>query len=297
MTTRARVTTRDDVDEAKCDGAGLTSVQWATLMLVVFAHLLVVEALILVPTWLVPTTDIPTILAVPITQNALMMLWCMAGGGRSYVRFPIAIMATIGIWCVTIRFLGTDVAVGGPYLMAGFAAESTVVFVGMFGLQQWIARGSKGMQYGIFAVMSFTAFIAIVLGFLRLSHQWWGWTIGLASTEHFWVLPYYFAGCGLVAVAALLTLSAPLPRRVCIVLIVVSAVGYGIPASGSLIWKTQDFISNIYKWIITWELCILYATLLPLRFLFVRLVVVNPSLNGEPKATASHEAVSPSARR
>ncbi len=168
MTTRIRAATSSDIDGTKLARAGLTSVQWETLLLVAFAHLLVVEVLILQPIWLVQTTNMPTLLAVPISQIALVMLWDMAGSGRSYARLPIAIVAVTVTLYFTVRFVGTvSVSVGAASWFAAFAAESSVIIVGMFGLHRGITCGPKRNQFGVFAIMAWTAIIVIVMGLLR----------------------------------------------------------------------------------------------------------------------------------
>ncbi len=220
------------------------------------------------------------IFAWPMSRVSLIALWVGISRFRSYVRFPVAVVATAWTWYVMFKPLGN----------AGVDAEESAGFAAMFATQvlivlvaisagrllwRWrrLRRGSQSEdrlipQYSLRFLLLWTTLLSIMLGAGRIVFAQLGWTPDVVGWEYF----YYYPMLGVHnAVFALLVFASLVGRtwllgRILLDLGLIFAVGYFESDVFSFAFDEAMDSRAMCLFLAGFQAAYLYATLLPLRF-------------------------------
>ncbi len=215
-------------------------------------------------------------LAWPLSQGSLIALWAGISRARSYVRFPIAVVATAWAWYVAMIVLSGPELAGWATM---FATQALIVCVAISAgrlLWRWrrLRRGSQSEeplipQYSLRFLLLWTTLLSIMLGTGRTVFARLGWTSDVVGSEYF----YFFPVLGLHnAVFALLVFASLvgrtwLLRRILMALVLIFAVGYFEIDVFSFAFENAGGPSLAdFLFLAGFQAAYLYATLLPLRF-------------------------------
>ncbi len=220
------------------------------------------------------------LLAWPLSQGSLIALWAGLSRVRSYVRFPVAVVATAWAWYVAM--IALDEAVNDE-VSAGWAAmfvtQALIVLVAISAgwlLCRWrrLRQGSQCEdplipQYSLRFLLLWTTLLSIMLGAGRIVFAQLEWTSDVVQSDFF----YFLSMLGLHnAVFALLVFASLvgrtwLLRRILLAVVLIFAVGYfEIDVLLFVFGDTGGESLALYLFLAGFQAAYLYATLLPLRF-------------------------------
>ncbi len=219
------------------------------------------------------------IFAWPMSRVSLIALWASISRARSYVRFPVAVVATAWAWCVLNMAL--DISLDheiSAVLATLFVVQALIVCVAISAgrlLWRW-RRLRKGLQseeplipqYSLRFLLLWTTLLSIMLGAGRIMFGWLEWASDVVEWEDFCffsMVALHNAAFALLVLASLVGRTWLL-RRILLALAMIFAIGYfemamfslilGDPRGGSI----ADFL-----FVAGFQAAYLYATLLPLR--------------------------------
>ena len=220
------------------------------------------------------------LLAWPLSQGSLIALWAALSGVRSYVRFPVAAVATAWAWYVTVAILGNAGTHGEESAgwAAMFATQALIVLVAIAAgrpLWRWrrLRRGSPSEdplipQYSLRFLLLWTTLLSIMLGAGRIVFVQLEWTSDVVQWEYF----YFFPMLGLHnAVFALLVFASLVGRtwmlrRILMALVLIFAIGYFEVYVYLFAFGNPGVSLVVFLLLAGFQAAYLYATLLPLRF-------------------------------
>jgi hypothetical protein len=170
-------------------------------------------------------TWVAVVAAVPIAQATLVALWASRSRAPSYVRFPLLAIALAWLWYVEMTAL--DMINGEPMSSAhavALAVQAVVILtvLGVVRLADWIAwrrrtPDAPPPQYGIAALLLWTAAVALILGLSKtaLAHCHWAWNDFTSPSSRIGVVVGAYNACaGLLVIAAVSGRRWRLPRAV-----------------------------------------------------------------------------------
>ena len=220
------------------------------------------------------------IFAWPMSRVSLIALWVSISRARSYVRFPVAVVATA--WALFVAMMAVDAPrddEASAALATMFATQALIVFLAILAgqfLWRWgrLRQGSQCEdplipQYSLRFLLLWTTLLSIMLGAGRIVFARLEWTSDVVGWEDF----CFFSMLGLhnavfvLLVFASLVGRAWLFRRILIALVLIFAVGY---FEKKVCLFTFGYMFGFpladFLFLAGFQAAFLYATLLPLRF-------------------------------
>lgn len=248
-----------------------TNVQVAAFTFAVMAHLSA-DVFLINQTWFLFSPLVLVLLAVPLSQNAIVTWVAMKDWGTSYVRFSLALLTAVWTWFVVLSMMGSGFqGHGAPALALGFATQS-IVIVAVIAAARRITFGSsaKELRFGLTTMLGWITVIAIVLGLVRNGPRNWGWGAADLMWDYFLLMPVICLATALAAVVVFSTLSIAKPvwQRLLTAAIVFPVIACCVPLLITWLWSTDIIAIGIFASLVLMESVLLYVTLIPLQYVF-----------------------------
>ena len=252
-----------------------TNVQVAALAFAVMAHLSA-DIFLISQTWLLFSPLVFVLLAVPLSQNALVTWAALKDWSTSYVRFSLALLTAVWTWFVVLDMIGWGLqGHGAPAWALGFATQS-IAIVAVIVAARRITFGSaaKELRFGLTTMLGWITVAAIVLGLVRNGPRNWGWSTSDLMWDYSLLMPVICLATALTAVVVFSTLSTarPIWQRLLMAAIVFPVIGCCVPLLVTWIWNTDIITIGVFTSLVLMESVLLYVTLIPLRY-----VLANPT--------------------
>ncbi len=248
-----------------------TSIQTAALAFVVTAHLSA-DIFLISQTWLLFSPLALVLLAVPLSQNALVTWATLKDWSTSYVRFSLAILTAVWTWFVGLSIIGWGFQGHGAPAWALGCASQSIAIMAVIGTARRITFGNaaKELRFGLTTMFGWITVTAIVLGLVRNGPRNWGWGTADLMWDYFLLMPVICLGTAIAAVVVFSTLSIARPvwQRLLMAAIVFSVISCSVPLLVTWLWSTDVFTIGIFASLLLMESVLLYITLIPLSYVF-----------------------------
>ncbi len=234
------------------------------------------------------TTDLPVfggwylfLMAWPLSRGSLIALWAGFSPVRSYVRFPVAVVATAWAWYVAMKAFQVAAAHGAESASVAtmFATQALIVLVATSAgrlLWRWrrLRQGSQSEdplipQYSLRFLLLWTTLLSIMLGAGRIVFVQLEWTSDVLQREYFYhnpMLAVHNAVFALLVFASLVGRTWML-RRILLAVVLIFAIGYFQMDVFSFAFRNPGAGASLatFLFLAGFQAAYLYATLLPLR--------------------------------
>lgn len=258
----------------------LTAVQWCTLCLVFLAHGIAILASYLEVQWAVPTSSLPIWLAIPISQIVILLTLGVLCKTRRPWGLPAAVLL-----CTAYAYYAHRIGFGfrqveyyeDDYL--GLSLEIILLTIGLVIVDRRRNHNSH-RQFGIGSILLVTGYVALQIYLIRNGMESHGWSLPAVAPPT-WLMYSAFALVGVACVRSLIVAGALWKRFRPVVVAMLVAV-LVIPFVLAWHWTPNrtgfDFWPHVFDLlvhsmakIVLCEVGIIYATLVPLRFLYARM--------------------------
>lgn len=147
-------------------------------------------AIVFLGPWWFDTT-IAIVLAIPLSQCSLAAILALQRFAASPFRYLLPPLGVIGCWYLATYVLpwGISDPASAAWALA-FAVQSVVIVTTLLAVRSLKVRSAdRRLRFELSSLLTVTAGIALVLGFLQFGSSRWQWDRGVAEWEHFWSAP------------------------------------------------------------------------------------------------------------